>query len=95
VACSGRAEQHGQNVALDSQGGVVGRLYLGVPQNGVGVGVHDNRGVRTMAGESNAQSPRIGRERRRFAVGGERVDDHDRLALEALGVHFVLLIRGV
>jgi hypothetical protein len=83
---SGGSEQDGQDVALDCQGGVVGRLCLRVPQDGVGVGIDDNRGARAMAGESNAQSPGVGRKRGRFTVASVRMDDHDRFALEALGL---------
>ena len=49
IGLSGGPEQHGQDIALDCQRGVVRGLRLGMPQDGVGVGVHDNRGVCTMA----------------------------------------------
>jgi hypothetical protein len=44
-----RTGQRSQYVALDGQRGVTRRLLLRVPQDGVGVGVHDDRGMRTMA----------------------------------------------
>jgi hypothetical protein len=55
-----------------------------VSQNGVGVAVDDNGGVRTMARKSHAQPPSIGGEMRCFAIAGKRVDNHDGLALETL-----------
>ena len=54
---------------------------MGVLQDGVRVAVDDNCGVRTMARKSHAQPPGIGGEMRCFAIAGEWVNDHDRLAL--------------
>jgi hypothetical protein len=59
---------------------------LGASQDCVGVGVDDNGHMRTMAGKSHAEPPGVGGEVRRFAVAGERMDDHDGLALESLSL---------
>ena len=63
---SGGAEQHRDHVLLDGQRGVVGSLCPGVSQDILGVGVNDDRGVRTMPRQSDAQPSGIGGERRRL-----------------------------
>ena len=59
---------------------------MGVSQDGVGVAVDDNGGVCPVARKSHAEPPRVGGEMRGFTIAGERVDDHDGLAFEPLGL---------
>jgi hypothetical protein len=66
---------------LDGQRGVVGRLGSGVAKDSVGMGVHDDAGVGTMARQRDAQSAGVGRERGGVAVAGQRVYDYDCFAL--------------
>src|SRR6266540_5409680 len=80
----GTGSERDQDLELDGQRTIMRSFRQSMAQDSVGFGVHDDRGVRTMSGQGNAQPPRVGGEGRRFAVAGERMNDDDRFALQAL-----------
>ena len=77
-------EQRSKDVALHGDAGVARRFGVGVAQDSVSFGIHDDPGVRAMAGQGHTESAEVSGEGRRFAVAGERMNDDDRFALQAL-----------
>jgi hypothetical protein len=63
---------------------IVRRLCLSVSQNGVSVAVDDDRGVRAIAGSATQKTPGISGEVRGFAIAGQRMNDYNGHAFEAL-----------
>jgi hypothetical protein len=71
VLLSGAGLKRSKDPALDGQRTIMRSFRLGVTQDRVSVGVDDDGRVRTMTGQGNAQSARVGGEGQPFAVAGE------------------------
>jgi hypothetical protein len=90
IGCGGalgaavQGEQRVLDVALHRDPGVAGRIGVRVAQDSIGFGIDDDHEVRTMSGQGHAEPARIGGKRGRFAVAGQRMEDDDGFALQAL-----------